>query len=99
MFVQENAFENDVCDMASFLSRPQCVNCLIRHCRWIVTEIAYWNSVSLCLSAPRWAMYAEMAGDIKKFSMPDAMPRHVETDWNLFYLDFVETTSMETDIL
>ena len=25
IFVQENAFENDVCEMVSILSRPQCV--------------------------------------------------------------------------
>ena len=26
MFIQENAFENVICEMASILSRPQCVN-------------------------------------------------------------------------
>ena len=26
IFIQENAFENVVCEMASILSRPQCVN-------------------------------------------------------------------------
>ena len=26
MFIQENAFENVVCEVASFLSRPQLVN-------------------------------------------------------------------------
>ena len=28
IFIQENAFENVVCEMASILSRPQCVNSL-----------------------------------------------------------------------
>ena len=28
IFIQENAFENVVCEMASILSRPQCVNVL-----------------------------------------------------------------------
>ena len=27
MFIEENAFENVVCEMASILSRPQCNNC------------------------------------------------------------------------
>ena len=26
VFIQENAFENIVCEMAAILSRPQCVN-------------------------------------------------------------------------
>ena len=26
IFIQENAFENDVCETAAILSRPQCVN-------------------------------------------------------------------------
>ena len=26
IFIQENAFENVICEMASILSRPQCVN-------------------------------------------------------------------------
>ena len=26
MFIQDNAFENVVCEMAAILSRPQCVN-------------------------------------------------------------------------
>ena len=36
IFIKENAFENVVCEMASILSRPQCVN-HFRHCnfsRW-----------------------------------------------------------------
>ena len=28
IFIQENAFENVVCEMASILSRPQCVKCM-----------------------------------------------------------------------
>ena len=26
LFIQENAFENGVCEMAAILSQPQCVN-------------------------------------------------------------------------
>ena len=29
IFIQENAFENVVCEMASILSRPQCVKCIL----------------------------------------------------------------------
>ena len=29
IFIQENVFENVVCEMASILSRPQCVTCTL----------------------------------------------------------------------
>ena len=34
IFIQENAFENIICEMASILSRPQCVNVLIVTWKW-----------------------------------------------------------------
>ena len=37
IFIHENALENVVCEMASILSRPQCVNC-----QWNITGLNKW---------------------------------------------------------
>ena len=41
IFIQENAFENVVCEMASILSQPQCVNT-----RDVTPLQMHWNSLS-----------------------------------------------------
>ena len=38
IFIQENAFENVVCQMASILSRPQCVKTILSPQQ----DIQYW---------------------------------------------------------
>ena len=46
-FIQENAFENIVCEMSAILSRPQCVKIIQSLWTFIDTSIALWLS---CMS-------------------------------------------------
>ena len=56
IFIQENGFENVVCEMASILSRPQCVNA---HCFMVIwgtgscqsdrLQCLQWQQTKLCL--------------------------------------------------
>ena len=48
IFIQENALENVVCEMASILSRPQCDNCTWKGYVWC------YDYFSLLLSKVRW---------------------------------------------
>ena len=52
MFIQENPLENVVCEMASILSRPQCVNVWVRRSnlqrKYIHCSHQRWNFRYLC---------------------------------------------------
>ena len=44
IFIQENAFENVVCEMAAILCRPQCVNTMIED---LMTSVRYMTMIDL----------------------------------------------------
>ena len=56
IFIQENALENVVCEMASILSRPQCVNSsppvATYMCQWTVSALVQVMSYNLFVANP-----------------------------------------------
>ena len=46
IFIQENAFENFVCEMASILSRRQCVDKMRPRCRLLFVS-GFWKSITI----------------------------------------------------
>ena len=55
IFIQENAFENNVCEMAFILSRPQCVKGDIGHCDF---KMSSWDNRLLCANLLRLRVLA-----------------------------------------
>ena len=55
IFIQENALENVICEMASILSHPQCVKGWTKYCRLHRWKGQYW-SIILCMrpANERW---------------------------------------------
>ena len=63
IFIQENAFESVVCEMAAILSRPQCVydtwllwRYLLVEWLWMYCDISSWI-IHLCLSVLAWLRF------------------------------------------
>ena len=65
IFIQENALEYVVCEMASILSQPQCVNIRLRH-SWDLPTVWYTGVYLLwkkCYTMPEshgWLLVSEM---------------------------------------
>ena len=65
MFIQENAFENVVCEMAPILSRPLCVKPLL--CE--IIRVDYLSQMTIVCNIKDWAIQSTKTAEDDRYDL------------------------------